>query len=163
VDNVVFCGGQISADAKGRTVAPGDIERQTQNVFEAINTVLAEGGADMSDVVKLNTYYHYDGEGRAVTDYWERMTKVRKRYFPPQGPSATAVRVKCYAYEDLLIEVEQELDALDEECERDGDHEHAQNHRFRPRDDEGDVPAEHGSRGEFAVVKSSLGARRSRR
>ena len=106
VDNVVFCGGQISADAKGRTVAPGDIERQTQNVFEAINTVLAEGGADMSDVVKLNTYYHYDGEGRAVTDYWERMTKVRKRYFPPQGPSATAVRVKGYAYEDLLIEVE---------------------------------------------------------
>lgn len=106
VGNVVFCGGQISADARGRTVGAGDIEIQTKHAFEFIGKVLAEGGAEMSDVVKLNTYYHYEGEGRDVTDYWERMTKVRKRYLPPQGPSATAVRVKGYAYEDLLIEVE---------------------------------------------------------
>lgn len=106
VGNIVFCGGQISSDAKGRTVGAGDIETQTKNTFEFIAKVLAEGGADMSDVVKLNTYYHYDGAGHDITDYWERMTKVRERYFPPQGPSATAVRVKGYAYEDLLIEVE---------------------------------------------------------
>jgi len=104
--NIVFCGGQISADSKGHTVGAGDIAVQTRNVFESINKVLAEAGANMSDVVKLNTYYHFDGEGSAITEYWEKMTNVRKDYFPDPGPSATAVRVKGYAYEDLLIEVE---------------------------------------------------------
>ena len=33
----------------------------------------------MSDVVKLNTHYHFDGEGPEITDFWEQMTKVRPR------------------------------------------------------------------------------------
>ena len=108
VGNVVFAGGQISADQKGRTVGPGDIAKQTENVFESLVAVLNEAGAGMSDVVKLNTYYHYEstGTGTDVTDYWEKMTEVRRRYFPPLGPAATAVRVDGYAFEDLLIEVE---------------------------------------------------------
>ena len=106
VGNVVFAGGQISADQKGRTVGPGDIAVQTENVFESLIAVLGEGGAAMSDVVKLNTYYHYEGSGTSVTEFWEKMTEVRRRYFPPLGPAATAVRVDGYAFEDLLIEVE---------------------------------------------------------
>ena len=106
VGNVVFAGGQISADRKGRTVGPGDIAQQTGNVFESLIAVLEEAGAGMSDVVKLNTYYHYEGSGTSVTEFWEKMTEVRRRYFPPLGPAATAVRVDGYAFEDLLIEVE---------------------------------------------------------
>ena len=60
----------------------------------------------MSDIVKLNTYYQFDGEGPEITDFWEQMTKVRLEYLPDPGPSGTAVRVKGFAYEDLLIEVE---------------------------------------------------------
>ena len=106
VGNVVFAGGQISADRKGRTVGPGDIARQTENVFESLIAVLNEAGAEMSDVVKLNTYYQYDDNGESPTAYWEKMTEVRRRYFPPLGPAATAVRVDGYAFEDLLIEIE---------------------------------------------------------
>ena len=106
VGDVVFAGGQISADAAGRTVGAGDIAVQTANVFESLIAVLREAGADMSDVVKLNTYYQYDDGGASPTDYWEKMTEVRRRYFPPLGPAATAVRVDGYAFEDLLIEVE---------------------------------------------------------
>ena len=106
VGNVVFAGGQISADAAGRTLGPGDIAVQTENVFESLIAVLGEAGAEMSDVVKLNTYYHYEGSGTSVTEFWEKMTEVRRRYFPPLGPAATAVRVDGYAFEDLLIEVE---------------------------------------------------------
>ena len=106
VGNVVFAGGQISADQKGRTVGPGDIAKQTENVFESLDAVLTEAGAGMSDVVKLNTYYQYDDSGNSPTEYWEKMTEVRRRYFPPLGPAATAVRVDGYAFEDLLIEVE---------------------------------------------------------
>ena len=106
VGNVVFAGGQISADRKGRTIGAGDIAVQTENVFESLIAVLNEAGAEMSDVVKLNTYYHYDDSGASPTEYWEKMTEVRRRYFPPLGPAATAVQVDGYAFEDLLIEVE---------------------------------------------------------
>ena len=104
--NLVFVGGQISADSRGRTISPGDIAAQTRNTFENIRLVLKEAGADMTDVVKLNTYYQFDGEGPEITDFWEQMTKVRLEYLPDPGPSGTAVRVNGFAYEGLLIEVE---------------------------------------------------------
>ena len=104
--NLVFVGGQISADSRGRTISPGDIAAQTRNTFENIRLVLKEAGANMTDVVKLNTYYQFDGEGPEITDFWEQMTKVRLEYLPDPGPSGTAVRVNGFAYEGLLIEVE---------------------------------------------------------
>ena len=106
VGNLIFVGGQISADQRGRTISPGDITAQTRATFENINRVLKEAGADMTNVVKLNTYYQFDGEGPAVTDFWEQMTKVRLEYLPDPGPAGTAVRVNGFAYEDLLIEIE---------------------------------------------------------
>ena len=105
-DDLIYVGGQISADARGRTVGPGDIATQTRNVFEFIKSVLGEAGADLSDIVKLNTYYQFEGEGAAITDFWEEMTAVRKEYLADPGPVGTAVRVKGFAYEELLIEIE---------------------------------------------------------
>lgn len=106
VGNLIFVGGQISADRKGRTIGSGDIATQTRNVFRNIASVLREAGADMRDVVKLNTYYQFASEGRAITDFWEKMTKVRMEFLPDPGPAGTAVRVNGFAYEDLLIEIE---------------------------------------------------------
>ena len=106
VGNLIFVGGQISADKNGRTIAPGDIATQTRNVFEHIKRVLREVGADLSDIVKLNTYYKFDGEGHAITEFWEEMTKVRLEYLADPGPAATAVRVAGFAYEGLVIEIE---------------------------------------------------------
>jgi 2-iminobutanoate/2-iminopropanoate deaminase len=104
VGNLIFVGGQISADENGKTIGVGDIELQTRNVFENIRKVLNEAGADMEDIVKFNTYYTYDGDD--VTDFWEKMTKVRLEYLADPGPAGTAVRVNGFAYEDLLIEIE---------------------------------------------------------
>ena len=106
VGDLIFVGGQISADAKGRTIGPGDIATQTRKVFDNIRKVLREAGADMEQVVRLNTYYHFEGEGREITDFWEQMTKVRMEYLPDLGPVGTGVRVNGLAYEDLLIEIE---------------------------------------------------------
>lgn len=102
----IFVGGQISADANGRTIAPGDIEAQTRNVFENIRKVLQEAGADMKDVVKFNTYYCFEGSGDDIRAYWEKMTNVRLEFFEEPGPVGTAIRVAGFAYPDLLIEVE---------------------------------------------------------
>ena len=102
----VIVGGQISADEQGRTIGPGDIALQTRNVFESIKRVLAEAGATMADIVKLNTYYVFEGRGDQIREFWEQMTKVRMEYIADPGPAATAVRVMGLAYPDLLIEVE---------------------------------------------------------
>ena len=104
--DLIFVGGQISADAKGRTVGPGDIETQTRNVFSNIRAVLREADADMADVVKFNTYYCFEGAGDDIREYWEAMTRVRLEFFKEPGPVGTAIRVAGFAYPDLLIEVE---------------------------------------------------------
>lgn len=102
----VFVGGQISSDSEGRTIGAGDIETQTRNVFRSIERVLDEAGATMADIVKLNTFYVYEGVGDEIREYWEKMTKVRMEFFDEPGPCGTGVRVVGLAYPDLLIEVE---------------------------------------------------------
>lgn len=104
--NLIFVGGQISADENGKTIGVGDIEVQTRNVFQNIRKVLNEVGADLEDIVKLNTYYAFEGEGEEITEFWEKMTKVRMEFLADPGPAATAVRVAGFAFEDLLIEIE---------------------------------------------------------
>lgn len=106
VGDLVFVGGQISADKNGNVVGAGDIETQTRNVFERITTVLESANSEWGDVVKLNTYYVFEGAGEDVKDYWEKMTRVRLEYLPDPGPVGTAVRVSGLAYPGLLIEAE---------------------------------------------------------
>jgi enamine deaminase RidA (YjgF/YER057c/UK114 family) len=79
---------------------------QTRNVFESIGRVLAEAGAGMKDIVKFNTFYVFEGDGDAIREFWERMTRVRMEFFEEPGPCGTGVRVSGLAYPDLLIEVE---------------------------------------------------------
>lgn len=105
-EDFVFVGGQISADEHGRTIGVGNVEIQTRNVFENIRRVLAEASAEMADIVKLNTFYVFEGEGAEIREFWERMTKVRMEFFEEPGPCGTGVRVSGLAYPDLLIEVE---------------------------------------------------------
>ena len=106
VGELVFVGGQLSADEHGNVVGEGDIEVQTRNVFEAVTRVLEEGGATWRDVVKLNTYYCCNETGDAVKAFWEKMTRIRLEYLPTPGPAGTAVRVAGLMYDGFLIEVE---------------------------------------------------------
>ena len=106
VDNLVFIGGQVSADRDGKAIGVGDIETQTRNTFENIGRVLRDAGAEWTDMVKLNTFYVFNGADEELKDYWEKMTRVRMEFLPTPGPVGTAVRVSGLAYPDLLIEVE---------------------------------------------------------
>jgi len=106
IGNFIFTGGQVALDVEGNTIGVNDIEKQTRVVFEYIETILNEAGADTKDIIKLNTYYVFEGEKHELVDFWEKMTKVRMDFLSEPGPSATAVRVAGLAYPDLLIEVE---------------------------------------------------------
>jgi 2-iminobutanoate/2-iminopropanoate deaminase len=102
----VFVGGQVSADPKHNVIGKGDIELQTRVVFENITKVLREAGADWTNVVKLNTYYVYNGPDDGALAFWQKMTRVRMEFFPDPGPCGTGVRVVGLADPDMLIEAE---------------------------------------------------------
>jgi 2-iminobutanoate/2-iminopropanoate deaminase len=106
VGPLVVTGGQLSADAEGNVIGRGDVELQTRNVFENLSRVLAEAGASWSDVIKLNTYYVFDGPPDEAQQFWETVTRVRFEYLPDPGPAATAVRVAGLMYDGFLIEAD---------------------------------------------------------
>ncbi|MCW3007191.1 MAG: hypothetical protein JWP17_1817 [Solirubrobacterales bacterium] len=106
VGPMVFVGGQLSLDSSGAVIGEGDIELQTRNVFENVTTVLRDAGATWEDVVKLNTYYVFDGDPAQAQEYWTKMTNVRMEFLPDPGPCGTGVRVDGLMYDGLLIEVE---------------------------------------------------------
>ncbi len=104
--NLIFIGGQVSLTPDSQTVAPGDIEQQTHNTFGFVEKVLLEGGSNLADLVKFNTWYQFDGHGPALKEYWEKMTRVRLGYLRDPGPVGTAVRIAGLGYADLLIEID---------------------------------------------------------
>lgn len=104
--DTIFVGGQISVDEHNNVIGKGDIEVQTRNVFENISKVLRDAGAEITDVVKFNTFYTFDGSGAEVQEFWEKMTRVRLEFFREPGPCGTAVRCSGFMLDDILIEVE---------------------------------------------------------
>jgi enamine deaminase RidA (YjgF/YER057c/UK114 family) len=89
----------------------GTLEAQTTAAFERLHALLRAAGATPADIVNLRTYYIYDGpDGRQVTEYWERMTRVRLRYLALLGPAATAIRVQGVPFAPLVIAVDALVD-----------------------------------------------------
>ena len=102
---MVFIGGQISADDKARAVGD-DLAAQTRNVYHFIRNTLREAGCDERDVVKLNSYYYADGGSTRLAEAAATMGYIQKEFYPDPGPAATTVKVTGYAFEDLLVEIE---------------------------------------------------------
>lgn len=108
----LFVGGVLPLDAAGTLIGAGDIEAQTHAVFRNLKAALEAAGLRMADLVRLNTYYVYEGEEADATVYWEKMTRVRLQYFPDPGPAATAVRVQGMGCSGALIQLEAEALAV---------------------------------------------------
>jgi len=106
VGDQVFVSGQQTLDPHGAVSGAGDIAAQTRNVFENMKRSLEREGLGLENLVRLNTYYVFDGADEDATQYWEDMTRVRLEYFPNPGPAATAVRIKGMPYSGQLIQIE---------------------------------------------------------
>ena len=106
VGDQVFISGQQTLDKDGVVLNPGDIAAQTRNVFENMKSSLVGLNMGLGDLVRLNTYYVFEGDDKDATTFWEDMTRVRLEYFPDPGPAATAVRAKGMPYEGQLIQIE---------------------------------------------------------
>jgi enamine deaminase RidA (YjgF/YER057c/UK114 family) len=90
-----FVSAQMARDASGAIQYPVDIASQAQLTIDNIAKVLDAMGADLDDVVKLNTWF----VGFGTDEDWRRAARVRSEAFRYPGPGATGVPVPS-AYPD---------------------------------------------------------------
>jgi 2-iminobutanoate/2-iminopropanoate deaminase len=96
----VFVTGQIALDDEGNVVGVGNIEAQVEQVWKNIETVLADCGATLENIVKLTTY---------ATDvrYMQAIGSHRRKLFKDgEFPGSTFLVVTALARPELLVEIE---------------------------------------------------------
>ncbi len=96
---MIFVTGQIAMDKDGNPVAPNNIVKQTEFIFENISTILQEGGATLDDVVKAVIYV------KDVSKFKD-ISAVRNRYFEKSKPVSTLVEISATVKEGCDIEIE---------------------------------------------------------
>ena len=96
VGDFVFVSGQVPRDPTTGKIVGETIEEQTKQVLENIKAILAAGGADMADVVKVTAHL-------TDLDLFERYNKVYVTYFPDPKPTRTTVGSQLLGF---LVEID---------------------------------------------------------
>lgn len=97
VNNMFYSSGQIPLTAAGELVE-GDIEVQTNQVFENLKAVLAEAGTSLDNVVKTTVFM------KDMNDF-AAMNEVYASYFGDHKPARSAVEVARLP-KDVKVEIE---------------------------------------------------------
>jgi enamine deaminase RidA (YjgF/YER057c/UK114 family) len=84
---LILVAAQTARDASGKIQYLDDIASQAQLTIDNIGRVLDAIGADLDDVVKLNTWY----VGFGTDEDWRRAARIRSEAFRFPGPGATGV------------------------------------------------------------------------
>ncbi len=95
---LVFTAGQVAWDKTGRVVGIGDVRRQTIQTLKNVVSVLKEGGARPSDVLKCNVYL------ADIRDF-QVMNEEFAKIFPIDPPARTTVEARL-AEPEMLVEIE---------------------------------------------------------
>ena len=106
VGDMIFVGGQRSLNEQGQLLGLGDIEVQTDHAFRNLDTMLRAAGGDRHSLMRQNTYFRFFGQGREVTEYWEKMTNVRRRYMSVPSAAGAGLRITGFPNAEELIQVE---------------------------------------------------------
>ena len=98
---VLYCAGQVSVDADGKTLHAGDFRGQLNRTIDNLEQVLKTAGFGFSDVVRLNIYTT-DLEGFSANRnvLIERVVGAGARY------TSTLLGVARLARPEFLIEIE---------------------------------------------------------
>jgi enamine deaminase RidA (YjgF/YER057c/UK114 family) len=82
----VYIAGQLGLDASGKLVGAGDFRAQATQAFENLKAAVAEVGAEMASIVKINNYLVDIGTNIAA------FRELRDRYFNISAPPASTPR-----------------------------------------------------------------------
>jgi len=91
----VYVSGQTPRDLVSGSLRGSDVATQTRVVLSNVQTVLAQAGASMSDVVSVTVYLRH-------ADDWGAMNEVYKEFFADPFPSRTTVGAEL---RDILVEI----------------------------------------------------------
>jgi enamine deaminase RidA (YjgF/YER057c/UK114 family) len=96
---IVVMSGQVAWDEDGGIPDPGDIRAQARVAYEKVAHILAEAGAGVEHIVKLNVY---------LTDrsHREAAREARRACLGEHNPPSTTVVVSSLVDDGLLIEVD---------------------------------------------------------
>jgi enamine deaminase RidA (YjgF/YER057c/UK114 family) len=99
VGNVVEVTGTVASGDDGNVVGKNDPYVQTKYIYEKIQKVLQQAGAEMKDVVRVRMF---------VTDIsrWQEYGKAHSEFFKNIKPCNTMVQVSALIEPDYLIEIE---------------------------------------------------------
>ncbi|HEX9995367.1 MAG TPA: RidA family protein [Acidimicrobiales bacterium] len=95
---VVVTAGQVAWDGSGRLVGVGDVAAQARQALANVESVLAEAGATLDDVLKCTVYLADMGSFPA-------MNAVFAEVFPTDPPARTTVQA-LLAEPEMLVEIE---------------------------------------------------------
>lgn len=97
--NLLFISGLAPLDAEGALVGGDDPAAQTRKIFESMQLILEEAGADFSDVLRVTVY---------LTNIEDRplINPVRKEFFGDTRPASTLVEVSALVVPGMRVEIE---------------------------------------------------------
>ncbi len=96
--NLLYCSGQTPIDPATGKLVNGGISEQTQQAFNNLQTVLADAGLTMGNVIKVNVYL------TSMTNF-AGMNQVYQERFSSPYPARTTVAVADLPL-NALVEIE---------------------------------------------------------
>jgi enamine deaminase RidA (YjgF/YER057c/UK114 family) len=97
----IYIGGQDAIDGSGQIVGKGDINRQTEQVLNNLQTALKAAGAGLENVIKWNLYVV---QGQPLQPGLEAFQQIWGRR--PNPPVITMAFVAGLANPDFLVEMD---------------------------------------------------------
>jgi reactive intermediate/imine deaminase len=105
--DVLFTAGQLPLTVDGDPKADAPVAEQTELALDNVEAILAEGGADMSDVLKVTVFL-------ADIDDFDEMNETYATYFDEQPPARSAVQAGAIP-KGASVEIEVVADVSDAE------------------------------------------------
>ena len=100
--NLIHLGGQVALDQNAQVLHPDDMVKQTRIAMRNIESVLAEFGATLDDVVKVTTFY----QGSASAEALHENLLIRSASYTKPGPTTSGIPVTTLVYQSMVIEIE---------------------------------------------------------
>jgi enamine deaminase RidA (YjgF/YER057c/UK114 family) len=94
--------GQVSRDAEGNTIAPGDFAEQVRQALSNLRACVGAGGATMADVASIRTYV----VGYEAALHLPALREALGEAFGDTPPANTLLGIQALAVPDLLVEIE---------------------------------------------------------
>ena len=100
--DTLYVSGQVPLDPATGELLSGDMERQIHRVFDNLKAIVAAGGADFSQVVKLNVYLvdlkHFALVNQVMAQYFREPYPARAAVGVAALPRGAQIEMDCVAH-----------------------------------------------------------------